>query len=326
MNKHNATTAMQASRTSSWTRALGALALTLGMPLATAACTDASSANLSVGGNVIPEQQGEEGCALLQAQEFYTEGVLDLAITDSYFFNADITNRLPNSTAINNSGPGTLRPDYNIVTLTKVFVTVSIPSSVGTSSAVKSPFKGQSPLSSKLAGGPRPSQVQKSWEIPITGTIVPNARLITSFPLIPRETNAVVPIGWDWRQRFKEFIKNNQGLTPGPYSYSERIIVTFEIEGETSGGATMRTGTQTYPIKVCFGCLLSVPSVPAELDDPNDVWRSCSAAPGIPDGYTMPCQIGNNDPLLCNVLCGDCKVRESMGEANACDDRFCPPL
>lgn len=302
-------------------RALGRGLFLLGCAAAATGCEEPLAANLAIGGNAVPERQGTEGCSLLQATQFYSEGVLDLAITDEYYFNANVFNRLPTSTQVSNTGPQQLRPDYNLVTLKRATVSVSIPS-VSTGSAVQSPFKGQSPTSSKISGGPRPAAVISSWEVPVSGTIPAANVLLTSFPLVPRAVSGVQPIGWDWRQRFKEFVAKNAVN----YSYSERVLLTFEIEGETAGGATMTSGSVTYPVKVCWGCLLSVLTLPSQIDDPDQVWQTCSSSPGVPEGFDLPCRPGNNDPLACNVLCADCLLRESAGETGACDSKFCPPL
>lgn len=303
------------------TRAMAQGLLLLLCGAGVAGCEEPLAANLAVGGNVVPERQGTLGCTLIQATQFYTEGVLDLSMTDEYFFNADVNNRLPNSTQINNNGAAQLRPDYNLVTLKRATVSVSIPSR-STGNAVQSPFKGQSPVTSRISGGPRPQQVITSWSVPVSGSIIAGNTFVTSFPLIPRAINGVQPVGWDWKMRFKDFVsKNNVN-----YSYAERVMLTFEIEGETAGGATMVSGTISYPLTVCWGCLLSVPTISPNLDGADDVWRVCSENPGVPAGAILPCRVGNNDEVPCNVLCADCLLRESAGEDGACDPKFCPEL
>jgi hypothetical protein len=286
----------------------GLLAVVLG------GCEQGNPAVLNVVGNVIPLAtivNGALQCNVTGAQNLYPDGVLDLAVTTAFRFNALVENKLPSSTLVNNSAGPQLRQDVNTIVVDNVRVVFEPLLNDGKTTT--SPFNGKG----KLVNGKTPVQ-QFEWSSPTYLTVQPGKTGVASFDLVPTNAAPGLPVGLDWQARFR-------GFGDARYRTFERVLLRFTLTGLNAGGTTVQSGEVAFPLTVCWGCLLQVAGDP-KAEDANAQWNQCSLM-AVNSAYQPPCAPGNNDMMPCGYYCGLCKKNESLGQASsACDEKFCPQL
>ncbi len=86
------------------------------------------------------------------------------------------------------------------------------------------------------------------------------------------------------------------------------VIAAMKVFGTTLGGTAVETQEFSFPIKLCYGCLIAFPP---EADDAAQPGIDClgTTAPG--DGAASACALGQDQPI-------DCRYCRSVGKA-ACD-------
>lgn len=274
-----------------WSSALAALAL--GTLALAAGCTHENPNSLRLSGNVIALRQstgiGVVGeCYPVGTTLLRSHGTLDLMAQNTYEFFGLVRNLMPNTLAVSGNGVAQLRADSSTVYVSGAEMTISLDAS------------STGPLKNFV---PKPSG---TWYVPVTGTVESQTNQIIRFPLI---TSAM---GEQLRAKFK--------ADPNRYTTLQRVVINVKIEGEMSDGSVVQTGTVPYPVDLCWGCLLHLPTAEAGvgLKSPEEQYAICSQKQVAPN-YVPPCVIGNDEFLPCAMYCAKCDLE------GTCDDRFCPP-
>ncbi len=284
----------------------------LGLAALAAGCDSYNNTALAVEGNVVPQATVVNGilqCSYTGGQNFYLDGVMDVALSREFKFVGSVKNNLPSLQLINGSGPSSLRLDPNSVNITNVNVTmVRSPSTKATS-----PFS--LPSSTVKVNKTITGQNLAQWDLPVQAFIPANSKALIGMNLVPDFAAPGKPVGAEWQQRFSQFTDRARTI--------ERVVLKFQLQGKTAGGNNVVSGTMEYPLDVCWGCLLSVPGNPNV--DPADQWRQCSTM-ALPKEFQPPCAPGNYDVLPCGYYCAVCAKDESTKTGPGCDDKFCPPL
>lgn len=285
----------------------------LGLAALAAGCEPAyNNTALAIEGNVVPQATLVNGilqCTYSGSQNFYLDGVMDVALSREFKFVASVRNNLPSLQLINGSGPTSLRLDPNAVNITSVHVEmVRSPSTKATSpfSLANNTIK----VNKTITG-----QNRTQWDIPTSGFIQPNSKGLIGINLVPDFEAPGKPVGAEWQQRFFNFTDRARTV--------ERVVLKLQLSGKTAGGNNVVSGTMEYPLDVCWGCLLSVPGNPNVT--PEEQWQLCSTM-ALPKEFQPPCAPGNYDVLPCTYYCLVCAKDESTKTGPGCDDKFCPPL
>jgi hypothetical protein len=285
----------------------------IGLATAGLGCAPAyNNESLAVEGNVVPQATLVNGilqCTYSGGQNFYLEGVMDVALSRRFKFVASVKNNLPSLQLINGSGPASLRLDPNTVNITSVHVDmVRSPSTKLTSpfSILNKDVK----VNKTLTG-----QNIASWDVPVVASIGPLSKGLVGMELVPDFAAPGKPIGAEWQQRFFQFTDRARTV--------ERVVLKFQLQGKTAAGGAVVSGTMEYPVDVCWGCLLSVPGNPNV--SPEEQWQQCSTME-VAKEFQAPCAVGNYDVLPCAYYCQVCTKDESTKTGPGCDKNFCPQL
>lgn len=268
-------------------------------------CTDSDPASLLLVGNVVPKSEGTS-CAYKDPDLYYPAGVLDLAVRNDYVFAAHVQNILPATKAINGEDVKTLRPETNQISLEKaVFRFDPVVA-----------LKG-----SPLEKGGLQTKLVLEWELPVQFTMQPDSSIIMPMVAVPRQVKSLtgagyVQLGSDWQARFSTFTDR--------YKYILQGVLHITFVGVTAGGSEVRTEEFSYPMELCWGCLLASNFLKAGGETSDDHWRDCSKMQ-VPTEYKSPCQPGQQEGVHCSHNCQICKNDETVG-IGKCDAKFCPPL
>ena len=269
------------------------LALALCALSVAAGCTHENPNSLLLSGNVIALRQnvgvGVVGeCYPLGTTQLRSHGTLDLMAQNTYEFFGLVRNLMPQTLAASGNGLAELRADSSTVFVSGAEMSISF--DAGSTGPLKN-------------FALKPSA---TWYVPATGTVESGLDAIIRFPLI---TSA---IGEQLRTKFK--------ADPNRYTTMQRVVVNVKLEGEMADGTVIQTGTISYPVDLCWGCLLHLPTAEAGvgLKSPEEQYAVCSLKQ-IASNYVPPCVIGNDEFLPCAMYCAMCDLEGS------CDDRFCPP-
>ncbi len=281
---------MQTSRS---TRTPALLALLLCALGAAAGCTHENPNSIRLAGNVVALRQatgpgivGE--CYPVGTTLLRSHGTLDLMAQNTYEFFGLVRNLMPPTLSASGNGVAQLRADSSTVYVSGAEMSISFDAA------------GTGPLKNFA---PKPSG---TWYVPATGTVDSQTNQIIRFPLITSV------IGEQLRARFK--------ADPNRYTTMQRVVINVKIEGEMADGTVVQTGTVPYPVDLCWGCLLHLPTAEAGvgLKSPEEQYAVCSLKQIAPN-YVPPCVIGNDEFLPCAMYCAKCDLE------GTCDDRFCPP-
>ncbi len=91
---------------------------------------------------------------------------------------------------------------------------------------------------------------------------------------------------------------NNVTVGGQPYLPTNgEVIVTVSVFGDTLGGTSITSSSLTFPIKICYGCLVSFPS---KALDPLIKTR-CTGDPPT----TTPCTFGQDAAVDCRLCVGN---------------------
>ena len=88
------------------------------------------------------------------------------------------------------------------------------------------------------------------------------------------------------------------------------VIATIRVFGTTLGGTEVESGDFTFPIGVCYGCLVSFP---LDALDPVGTSVECTQGGETPDDDTNPCRWGENDAIDCRWCSHRVAVCKSPG-------------
>jgi len=86
------------------------------------------------------------------------------------------------------------------------------------------------------------------------------------------------------------------------------VIAGMKVFGTTLGGTAVETQEFSFPVKLCYGCLIAFPS---DADDPAQPGVDCLGTTPAGDGSAAACAFGQDQPV-------DCRACRSAGIA-ACD-------
>lgn len=95
----------------------------------------------------------------------------------------------------------------------------------------------------------------------------------------------------------------------------KQVIANIKIFGKTLGGIDLESGEFQFPIKVCFGCLVSF----SGADDPAVTGTDCTLPPATGAGQVQqPCAYGQDEAISCT----SCKQARDPAVAEICNGRF----
>lgn len=87
------------------------------------------------------------------------------------------------------------------------------------------------------------------------------------------------------------------------------LIAEIRVFGETTGGQEIESGTFTYPIRVCYGCLISYPLAAMDLSvDPPTCSSSVRDTPA-----STGCLLGQDAPVDCRLCATSYAVCREAG-------------
>ena len=275
------------------------------------ACNPANPNTLRIVGNVVAANKQGSLCYASAGAQIRVAGTLDLAVAKEYPFYAQVENLLLDTKTVSGNSYESLRGDASTITIKSAIISVEL--SRGTSTA-KTPFYGDA--ATVLTGGKKDKLVT-SWEVPASAVLIGSSTSIVPFSLIPGD----LTIGADWQARWRAFAKAN--ASTNGYSYTQRAIVKVALQGTTGDGTVVLSEDLTYPVNLCWGCLLSVPA-PTPSTDVIDPYAGCST---FVSGSDVPCSPGADDYVECGRYCAMCLVAKTNSpQQQPCDDKFCPGL
>lgn len=262
-------------------------------------------------------------CTYTAGGQTMQSGVLDLAATSTYQIAAVLRNGMPPSNGYaganpNNSDTNTIIFDYADVQLSSgdPLVEGSFPRpTVKPRSAFFATSKDTSaPSEAKTAKPPA------KWRTPMSGSVKSGGIEAFLLDLVPAygmdTTSGVVSaaIGEQWQARFAGATNTTD------FTRNVDIVLQVQFHGNTASGSSITSVPVTFPLRVCWGCLMD----PVDQNGTGtDVWNSCSSRV-TGDTFTRPCRAGQDDPLNCAYYCQRCNV-ESIGYKK-CDATYCPDL
>jgi hypothetical protein len=217
----------------------------------------------------IERNQGvDEACDVsTSAQAVRSQGVLDVLMATEYFIDPLLRSTLVPSQSVEfrglTAGAGGLQGinwEASRITLTRATVELDIPAAVGV-------------------------PVARSFVIPISGGIEPSAQTSVSLQVIqPNVVNLL---------RSSPLIRQS-GASP------VTMLARVRVEGKTSAGNRVGSNEFTFPISICYGCLLDVPpeAVDRSLPTPNCL---AQLETELPSG--SQCRRGQDRPVDCRVFC-----------------------
>jgi len=283
----------------------------LAVALFGAGCEQGNAGILAIEGNVVPMaiiNNNVTVCSYLLPQAFYLDGTLDLAMSTRLTFAAYLRNNLVSATAINQMTEAQLRQDGNTIQVTGAHVVVERPAAIG------SPLDKATITTSdgkKKTLGP----ILAEWDVPTTAVIYPTRNVTALFEAVPHQLAPGQAVGKEWQDRVK-------AMPTKRHSYMEKVILRITVTGTTVAGNTIASGEITYPVTLCWGCLIQASPDP-KAETPDDHWQACSSL-SFNASAPQPCAYGNYDAVPCGLYCAKCKVGESTDTAS-CDAKFCPP-
>jgi hypothetical protein len=100
---------------------------------------------------------------------------------------------------------------------------------------------------------------------------------------------------------------------------TRQLITHTYFFGQTLGGESVQTGEFSFPVTVCFGCLVSYS--PSDIDENASVVPNCLLAEGSSSGTALPgpCAPGQDDSIDCSQCLGLAVCRGSITGINAGD-------
>ncbi len=224
-------------------------------------------------------------------------GTLDLAVGrvafNNYIYFAQIENRLSDTNTTNQSTIQQLRSDAASITLhTMTGELVSV-----------TPLKGSLIAKAKLS--------KAAWSVPFNVEVKPGSTTVATVPIIP------AAVSNEWANLF--------AAAPTRYSAIETAVIRIRLIGAMADSTVVETAPVEYPVAVCWGCLLNIPTFKIGPDiTPKDQWKQCSMLKPSSD-YKIPCVTGQDDYVDCGHYCQMCTAIQGEG-GTACDPIFCPTL
>lgn len=280
------------------------------------ACTSAGDADLlQFRGNLFGSHSGDI-CTYQDFTRFVSSGTLDLAVRDHYDIAPLLQSLMTPINSIPNQNPNA--KDTNTINLTSMTVTV-------VAGAWPAP-SGFLTADSRL-GTTGKSPPPLAWVAPISGVILAGGQLgLTGAGLVPsfgldgtdltstdvyKVTGTSIAVGDTWQARFAATSKDKRPAVT--------VVLSVVFNGLTVSGSKVSSVPFTFPLTVCWGCLLT-PHTPTA--DSTSVWASCSGRdPGA--NYTYPCSPGQDELLDCAAYCALCN-QFSPSSPKKCDKTYCP--
>lgn len=273
------------------------------------ACNPANPNTLRIVGNAIAANKVGSLCYATDGAQLRAAGTLDLAIAKEYPFYAQVENLLATTKTVSGLGAESLRGDVSTITIKSAIISVELNRGISTA---KTPFYGDA--ATVLTNGKKDKLVT-SWEVPASAVITASSSTIIPFTLIPAE----LTIGADWQARWRAFAKAN--ASTNGYSYTQRATFKIAMQGTTGDGSVVLSEDFSYPVTLCWGCLLSVPA-PAPSTDAIDPYSACATFASTSEA---PCSPGADDYVECGRYCTMCLVSKTNSpQQQPCDDKFCP--
>ncbi len=100
----------------------------------------------------------------------------------------------------------------------------------------------------------------------------------------------------------------------GMFSGTKRLISYVAVYGRTYDGSPFESGWFSFPIDVCFGCLVTFP---ATADDPTSaIQPNCDATSSA--NLVPPCVLGQDRPIDCR-LCASTSAPFAPPNVNVCE-------
>ena len=200
------------------------------------------------------------------ATQIHGYGVLDLMITNQYWLFPHLRNFLDTLATLTGEGPSSLQSEVNYITVkrAKVFVDMGefTPSAVKTSTTPKD-------TPANLALGYKYGTQGVEWIV--NASMAPKSDSVVEVQAIPPELGNLLDT------KMKDVIDRLKVLSPAVW-----ITIYVTVTGQTLDGHVMHSNEFSYPVMLCWGCLVN---------------GFCSGTVS-----TTPCIIGQDDlidPDLC---------------------------
>lgn len=284
----------------------GASLLAFAAAVTACASPEGNPLSLHVVGNIamIRADKTINQCLPSQASLYRSEGVLDLAVASAgygkYDYYAHIQNLMPSTELASGNSAVHLRMNAGRVSLQSLHAEL-------VTQPAKASLIGGAKTSSKVTT----DGTAAGWDVPIQGEIDPGGALYTPLTLLSPQIVA------EWATKAKAAAATLK------YGGAEHVVVRMRLRGVMGDAQAIESGPIDFPVTICWGCLLYVPTFTAGAD-PVDPWKVCSKMQ-VPGDYINPCVVGQDDFVVCSQYCTMCKSREQLG-VGKCDTKFCPTL
>ena len=248
-------------------------------------------------------------CYANQAEYMRPNGTLDLMINNKYDFFPLIENHLLPTENVSGNKPTELRADSSMITVTGAWVNISF-----NTTNKDSILKGSAALRAKVLTAADDPTV-KGWWVPFVVTIESRDEAYSRFSILPRDIGTLMREQWLKEQNPAK-----------KYGTIETVTMHVTIEGVMQDGTIVRSQTMPYPIQVCFGCLVYLPTTSPGLGFEVDQQYQVCATKIVVTEYATPCVMGNDEYMPCTYYCYVCDQNKGDFQVGGfdCDPTFCP--
>ncbi len=213
-------------------RSIGLVAATVVLGLA--ACSDGAAGLLFLSDGV--KLQAGQTCAVVEADiqglPAFSRGVMDLAITNQY----RLLLRYRNGTGDDQSlRTATLHLDLGKFTPSAKAILPGLPADKPSSLA----------LGYKYA--------TEGVQIPVSGGVLPNEWGVVEIPILPEEVGTLLAT---------KMMKLAETHPVSAYAPEVVVVATLTIHAVASGGGSDASNEFTFPVELCWGCLMAPDAEP----------------------------------------------------------------
>ncbi len=297
-------------------RALALMALLFTLP-ATGCAGDESPEVLVLRGNTVVIRlpgagSGVSGqCYANQAEFMRPNGTIDLMLNNKYDMFPLMENRLLPTENVSGNKATELRADASLVTITgaEVYMTMDTSSSDSLLEGDKQPVRKYVTTAADLA-----ADAPRSWWVPFVTTIEPRDEAYSRFEALSRNVGNAMRTAW------------LKSTPPDKFSTMETVTLHVTIEGFMQDGTIVRSQTIPYPLNVCYGCLVYLPTVAPGIGFESEDMQQVCGSKFVVTEYATPCVIGNDEYVPCTYYCYVCEQNKGDFAVPGfdCEKAYCP--